>query len=152
MKTKLKRLPAIPLLAGVLILLHYILINAVAPPVNSSWGIRYSGYWLLVIASSIGTNLLALYLGYTACLTKKPWQRLGKIAFYLVMTSLIGVIWGLIFYRHLMYRIYGSDFFQSAIITSHLLLQYWSGMLVARLSRVISLIFPKKYSRRWRLF
>ena len=99
MKTKLKRLPAIPLLAGVLILLHYILINAVAPPVNSSWGIRYSGYWLLVIASSIGTNLLALYLGYTACLTKKPWQRLGKIAFYLVMTSLIGVIWGLIFYK-----------------------------------------------------
>lgn len=72
MKSKISKASIIPFFAGVLILLHYILVSSVTPPTNNGLGIRYLFYWLLVIISSIGTNLLALYLGYTAMNDKYP--------------------------------------------------------------------------------
>lgn len=99
MKLQIKKVSIIPLLAALLILLHYILANAVIPPASDTMNTRYLGYWLLTITSGIGTNLLALYLGYTATLTKHPWRRLPKIAFYLVLTGFISVIWGITFFQ-----------------------------------------------------
>ena len=72
MNIKVKRSSIIPLFAGALILLHYILNTAVTPPANAGLGIRYLVYWFLVIVSSIGTNLIAIYLGYIAKLDKHP--------------------------------------------------------------------------------
>lgn len=94
-----KRAAFIPLFAGSLILLHTILINAVTPPVHLAFGLRYLFYWLLTIFSGLGTNLLALYLGYTAGLTKKPWQQLTKISFYFIIISLLSVLGGILWFK-----------------------------------------------------
>lgn len=99
MKILSKKLSIIPLFATILILLHYVLANALTAPSNAGLGVRYLGYWVLVIVSSIGTNLLALYLGYMAIQTKQPWRNLGKIFFYVVLTGFIGVIWGICFFQ-----------------------------------------------------
>ena len=89
----------IPLFAGALILLHYILVTAVTPPVNGGLGIRYLVYWFLIISSSIGTNLIAVYLGYTAELTKHPWRKSGRLIFYLLIVGLLSIIWSAVFFK-----------------------------------------------------
>jgi phosphoglycerol transferase MdoB-like AlkP superfamily enzyme len=94
-----KRLPLIPLIAGILLLLQSILINSITPPLNEGWGIRYLIYWLFVIISSTGTNLIALYLGYQANKQAKPWQNLSMIYFYLLTIGILTVAFGVFFYN-----------------------------------------------------
>ncbi|MBW4806530.1 hypothetical protein, partial [Loigolactobacillus coryniformis] len=94
-----KSISFIPLVASFLILMHYILVSAVTPPTNTGIGFRYLFYWLLVILSSTGTNILVLYLGYVAKLNRKPWEKIGRIASYFVAINIVGVIWGVIFFQ-----------------------------------------------------
>ena len=91
---KNKKIPVIPLFAGILILIHVVLIESVTPPAFDSGSMRYLLYWLMVSLSSIGTNLLALYVGYTMSSLSTPWRKLSKIAFYLVVLGLLSVLWG----------------------------------------------------------
>jgi phosphoglycerol transferase MdoB-like AlkP superfamily enzyme len=88
--TKNKNLTLIPLFSGMLLVLNDVLVNGVTPPVSD--GQKYPVYWLLVLISSVGTNLLALYLGFNADTAKNNWKKLGRIGFYLVTLGLIGVI------------------------------------------------------------
>lgn len=98
-KSNAQRIPIIPLWAGLLIILSTILRYSVTPPGTGGAGIRYLAYWLLLIGSSIGTNVLALYLGYTAKSTSNPINRLSKIAFYLVTATFICGICGATIYK-----------------------------------------------------
>lgn len=104
MNIKVKRSSIIPLFAGALILLHYILNTAVTPPANAGLGIRYLVYWFLVIVSSIGTNLIAIYLGYIAKLDKHPWHKLSKLAFYFLAIGLISIILSVAFFQRFAIR------------------------------------------------
>lgn len=104
MNIKVKRSSIIPLFAGALILLHYILTTAVTPPVNGGLGIRYLVYWFLVIVGSIGTNLIAIYLGYIAKLNKQPWRKLSKLAFYFLTIGLISIILSFVFFKKFVLR------------------------------------------------
>jgi phosphoglycerol transferase MdoB-like AlkP superfamily enzyme len=93
MVEKIKKQPLIPLFAGILILLHDVLLKSVTPPAFAGGSSRYLLYWLLVLVSSVGTNLLVLYVGYHMRVTDKPVRRLAQAGFYLVTLGLISVIW-----------------------------------------------------------
>lgn len=99
MNLQQKRISVIPFFSAILILTHYILVNAVTPPSNAGMGLQYLTYWVLVAVSSIGTNLIALYLGYLAKSTKNPVKNLGRIAYYLILTGIISVIWAVLFFK-----------------------------------------------------
>lgn len=126
MKSKISKASIIPFFAGVLILLHYILVSSVTPPTNNGLGIRYLFYWLLVIISSIGTNLLALYLGYTAMNDKYPWRKLVKIALYLGLTVATSVIIGIVFFH----RFSAKDLWLMFVPISHADFPFAASMLI----------------------
>lgn len=46
---QVKKVTLIPFVAGTLVLLHTILLNAVTPPADLANGVRYSFYWVLVV-------------------------------------------------------------------------------------------------------
>ncbi|KRK39236.1 alkaline phosphatase family protein [Loigolactobacillus bifermentans] len=93
-------LPLIPLVAGCLLAWHLVLVNSVTPPIMVQSTSRYLAYWLMVLISSVGLNLLALYLGYRATPTGQPWRQLGHFGYYLVGAGLISaVVVGLSFHE-----------------------------------------------------
>lgn len=85
-------LSLIPLVSGLLVAWHLVLVNSVTPPIIMQSTGRYLSYWLFVLISSVGLNLLALYLGYCATPNGQPWRRLSQLGYYLVGAGLISAI------------------------------------------------------------
>ncbi len=102
-----------------LLILNQILTYSVTPPNSGGQPMRYLLYWLMFLISSIGTNLIVLYLGFTSRQTKNSIKKIKQNIFLL---NLYWIIWGHFFQSLLLnllhHRIYGYCYFRLVIMTS----------------------------------
>ncbi|KRO09529.1 hypothetical protein IV59_GL000490 [Paucilactobacillus hokkaidonensis] len=119
-----------------LLILNQILTYSVTPPNSGGQPMRYLLYWLMFLISSIGTNLIVLYLGFTSRQTKNSIKKLSKIYFYLICIGLFGVIFSVVAFKSfasqdlwlLLFPISHNDF----PLASSILLWYVFGSLISK--------------------
>ncbi|WP_137598144.1 hypothetical protein [Paucilactobacillus kaifaensis] len=134
----------VPIIAIVLMNINQILVHSVTPPDSGGQPTRYLIYWLLFLVSSVGTNLIVLYLGYTSRQTVKPITKLSKIYFYLVSIGLIGILFSIIISNSfasqdlwlLLFPISHNDF----QLASSILIWYVFGPMISRYVHTLSKI------------
>ncbi|KRL04482.1 LTA synthase family protein [Liquorilactobacillus oeni] len=131
----------VPILALLLFTVNQVLSIATLPPDMQSQPWRYFIYWLILIVSATGTNLIALYLGSRAILQKDPIKNLSKSGLFYFATGLSAVILAICFYKSFS----ASDFWILLFPFSHndfpfavsMLIWYLCGFAIAKRTNVL---------------